>query len=253
VLAAGLWVARRRWPGVWAGAVVFAAGLLPVLGFVPFAFQYHSTVGDHYAYLAMLGPALAAAWGLSRLRRDVAKRAAAAVGAVVACAWVALCVIQLGYWSDPLTNIRRTLAIARCSALANTSLGHYYLTGGRTDVAQAERAFRAAIDCNPDYVVSRGNLVRIYAATGRTEDALREFHELERANALLPESDRILFPPDIFLKAGQGAARGGFYKDAERYFEEAVRTNPADPRGAQALEEVRKILRGEVKLPVPPK
>ena len=253
VLAIGLWVARRRWPGVWTGAVVFAAGLLPVLGFVPFAFQYHSTVGDHYAYLAMLGPALAAACGLARLRRDAAQRAAVAVCAVAGAAWVVLCVVQLGYWSDPLTNLRRTLAIARCSALADTSLGHYYLTGGRQDVAQAEQAFRAAIECNPDYVVARGNLVRIYASTGRTEDALREFHELERANALLPEADRIIFPPDIFLKAGQNAARGGYYKDAERYFEEAVRTNPSDPRGAQALEQVRKILSGAVKAPVPPK
>lgn len=253
VLAIGLWVARRRWPGVWTGAVVFAAGLLPVLGFVPFAFQYHSTVGDHYAYPAMLGPALAAAWGLARLRQEAARRAAGAVCAVAGAAWVVLCIVQLGHWSDPLTNLHRTLAITRCSALAETSLGHYCLTGGRQDVAQAEQAFRAAVECNPNYVVARGNLVRIYASTGRTEDALREFHELERANALLPEADRILFPPVIFLQAGQNAARGGSFKDAERYFEEAVRTNPSDPRGAQALEQVRKILSGTVKPPAPPK
>ena len=39
-------------------AVLFLAPLLPVLGFVPFAFQHISTVADRYTYLAMLGPAL---------------------------------------------------------------------------------------------------------------------------------------------------------------------------------------------------
>ena len=36
------------------------AGLLPTLGFVPFRHQGISTVADRYAYLAMLGPAIAA-------------------------------------------------------------------------------------------------------------------------------------------------------------------------------------------------
>src|SRR5205823_5816266 len=51
----------RKAPAVIAAAI-FTAGLLPVLGLVPFDFQVYSTVADHYAYLAMLGPALAVAW-----------------------------------------------------------------------------------------------------------------------------------------------------------------------------------------------
>ena len=42
----------------WAAAAVFLAGLLPVLGLVPFGFQDISTVADRYIYLAMLGPAM---------------------------------------------------------------------------------------------------------------------------------------------------------------------------------------------------
>ena len=50
-----------------AGALIAVAGVGPVLGLTPFEFQYTSTVADHYLYLAMLGPAVGVAWGLSCL------------------------------------------------------------------------------------------------------------------------------------------------------------------------------------------
>src|SRR5207302_490970 len=59
-----LWRPGRRWLG--AAALLLLAGLLPVLGLVPFEFQGYSTVADHYMYLAMLGPSLAGAWLLAR-------------------------------------------------------------------------------------------------------------------------------------------------------------------------------------------
>ncbi len=62
-LAAWLWYQRTRVPWLVSTAGVFVAGLLPVLGLVPFAFQAYSTVADRYVYIAMLGPALALAWG----------------------------------------------------------------------------------------------------------------------------------------------------------------------------------------------
>jgi tetratricopeptide (TPR) repeat protein len=238
---------RRRWPGVFAGAVVFVAALLPVLGFTTFTFQYHSTVGDHYAYLAMLGPALAVAWGLARLRRERARQIAAGACVLAAVVWTALSVRQLGYWRDPVTNLERTIAVARCSALASTNLGQIYAERG--DVENAERNFRAAAECNPDFVIPHKNLVSLYAFMGRPEDAIREFRALERANALLPDDQRQTFPHDVFLKAGQGAARGRDFRNAERYFEEAARSNPSDPRGAMALEQVRKILSGAATRP----
>jgi hypothetical protein len=63
----GAWAARRCWPIVATAFAVFVAGLIPVIGIVPFTFQYFSTVADRYVYLAMLGPALAVAAVLARL------------------------------------------------------------------------------------------------------------------------------------------------------------------------------------------
>jgi len=53
---------RRVWLTA-AGLSVF--WLLPVLGFIPFIYQRISMVADRYLYLAMLGPALMAAWVLT--------------------------------------------------------------------------------------------------------------------------------------------------------------------------------------------
>ncbi|HWC89027.1 MAG TPA: hypothetical protein VG433_05220, partial [Pirellulales bacterium] len=54
---------RRMWL---TAAGIFVAGLLPVLGFVPFLYQDISTVADRYLYLPMLGVALALAVWLDR-------------------------------------------------------------------------------------------------------------------------------------------------------------------------------------------
>ena len=84
---------RRVWL---AAACIFVAGVLPVLGLVPFYFQIISTVADRYIYLAMLGPALALAWFLSRHWHDWSV-------ALTAFMLVVLAVLShraAGYWSD---------------------------------------------------------------------------------------------------------------------------------------------------------
>src|SRR5262245_12883951 len=95
-LAVWLWYRRTRVPWLAAAAGVLVAGLLPVLGLVPFAFQAYSTVADHYMYSAMLGPALVLAWGLAHVRqRWLAVVCVVVLGALgIRSAW------QAHYWHD---------------------------------------------------------------------------------------------------------------------------------------------------------
>lgn len=72
-----LWRGRRARPELLAAGAVFAIALGPVLGFVPFMFQYMSGVADHYLYLPMLGVALAVATGVERAGRPAAPKPAA--------------------------------------------------------------------------------------------------------------------------------------------------------------------------------
>ncbi|HEY2585794.1 MAG TPA: hypothetical protein VGI81_08525 [Tepidisphaeraceae bacterium] len=61
------WRLRRRLPWLAASFGVFVAALVPTIGIVPFDFQHYSTVADRYAYPAMLGVAMAAAFVVCRL------------------------------------------------------------------------------------------------------------------------------------------------------------------------------------------
>jgi len=239
LLAAILLIGRRRWPWMGAAALIFLAALLPVLGFVPFMYQVHSTVADHYLYVAMLGPALAVAWALSRVSRS-RWTTAAAISGVVLLILAALSVSQLSHWRDEESVLQRTLAINPCSALAQNNLGQVYAR--RREIDRAEQAFRAAANCNPDFIPALMNLVRVYEFLGRPDEAIKAFYELRRANERLPEGKREEYSTDVFLAAGQNAARNGQFDQAVRYFEEAVRAKPDDPRPRSALQQARAII-----------
>src|SRR5262245_45458897 len=113
-LAGWLWYRRTRWPWLVATGGVLVAGLLPVLGLVPFAFQAYSTVADRYMYIAMLGPALALAWGWQHLRQR---------WLVVGCA-VVLGVLgirsmgQVRYWHDSTSLFEHALIVNPRSSVA---------------------------------------------------------------------------------------------------------------------------------------
>ena len=246
-MAIVVWVTRKRCPWLCAGALIFVAPLLPVLGFVPFMYQVHSTVGDHYVYLAMLGPALILAWALSRVVKNW--RAAAWITGAALLILAALSFWQLGYWHNEETTLRRTLAINPRSDLALNNLGQICFR--KQEFAEAEKLFQAAVASNPDLVPALTNLVILYKSTGRPDQAIRTFYELKRANDLQPEADRIEFSNEIFFKAGQGAARNGQFADAVRYFEEAVRVAPEDPRPKEALRQARAFLQAAATRPTP--
>ncbi len=62
--------------------IIFLAGVFPVLGLVPFGFQFYSTVADRYVYVSMMAISLAAALCVVRLKPRFAM---VAVGLLVAC------------------------------------------------------------------------------------------------------------------------------------------------------------------------
>src|SRR5262249_43554787 len=118
-LALWLWYKRTRVSWLVAAAGVLVAGLLPVLGLVPFAFQAYSTVADRYMYIAMLGPALALAWGLAQVRHRWL-----VVGGVALLGVLAIrSVWQAYYWHDTVALFEHELAVHPRSFIAHTTLG----------------------------------------------------------------------------------------------------------------------------------
>ena len=94
IVAVIVW--RLRKPILTAAATIFFLGLLPVLGFAPFAYQNFSTVADRYVYVSMLGVAMATGIFLVRFGNWAVRCVAGGVIAVL----MSLSFLQAGRWKD---------------------------------------------------------------------------------------------------------------------------------------------------------
>jgi tetratricopeptide (TPR) repeat protein len=177
---------RKDWPRVAIVAGLFAAGVLPVLGFVPFAFQWMSTVGDRYAYMSMLGPALGVAWWLAEHPTRIAWSLAAAVLALLAFASER----QTRFWVDDRACFEHTLAVNPESFVSQGYLGVIYAGEGRT--REAVEAYERALQGNPNDLRTRINLAYALATVGRTDDAIRELERALSTGLQDPQAERYL-------------------------------------------------------------
>ncbi len=238
-MGVGLWLTRKRLPWLRAAGLVSVAALLPVLGFVPFMFQSYSTVADHYMYLAMLGPAMVVAWGLSNLPSQQWRFAtvACAIGLMVLAG---LTIRQLQFWRNPETLLRRMIAVKPNSLTGHNGLGKLYES--RHDFKHAEQEYRLLIAINPAYLPARENLVNVCRYTGRAEEAIDQVHALMKLLGLQKGSNPEAYR-DAFFQLGQITLTQGLTADAVRYFQEDLRLHPNHVEGQIALHRAEQKLK----------
>ena len=157
-----------------ASMAVFVAGVLPVLGFVPFEFQTFSTVSDRYLYLSMLGPAIFTAFVLRRQGPGLAHLAA--IGVLGALAFQSA--QQVMVWRDTETLLSHTLEVNPHSGLAHSNLGEVLMNSG--EVEQAVVHFREAAAQNPNSAQTRSNLGSALGQTGHLEESVEHLSEAVR-------------------------------------------------------------------------
>jgi tetratricopeptide (TPR) repeat protein len=223
-VAAATW---RRYPRFAAAVGLFVAGLLPYLGLTPFDFQPFSTVAQRYAYLAMLGVAMAVAIVVDRAQ-DRAPWALPLFGGVV----IALAVwtnLQTRYWRDTVTLFTHTLEVRPDSVMAHNILGYLDQQQGRLEGAMAhyDAVFRGE-PMNPQANFNAGN---IFLSLNRPADAL-PFYEKAIQQA----------PPKPAYRDNLGIAlvQTGRPDEGLRWFHEALRLDPGD---ASAHANIGKVLR----------
>jgi protein O-mannosyl-transferase len=175
----GLWCIPRMRKAR-APVAVSVAALLPTLGFVPFAFQNSSTVADRYAYLALLGPAIALC-SLVAWRPRWAP--ALAAGVVAACAGVAW--QQVGTWGNTARLATQAVTVEPGVAWGWAVLSGVSLNKGDA-VAATDLAARA-LSLEPGNDLA---LLNLAAALGMRGDYERSQTALDRLNpaALSPAS-----------------------------------------------------------------
>jgi tetratricopeptide (TPR) repeat protein len=187
-----LWLGRRRTPQLSAAAAVFAVSLLPVLGFVPFGFQSISTVADRYVYVALLGPALALAWAVSRWKSKPE---------LIACA---ICLAVLSFASGFQARLWKTNTSLFSHALALNShswLSHYHLglaLAQQGALEDAEQHYRQALRLRPDYARAQYALGNVLATRGNFAEAIELYRKVLRAG--IEGADVHYYLGNIFAK-----------------------------------------------------
>jgi protein O-mannosyl-transferase len=145
---------------------IFAAALLPTLGLVPFNFQLVSTVADRYAYLALLGPALAVALAVGQVGR--VWFTAAVTAGVAALAWSS--VQRLPLWSEDLKLFADTLEVNPGSWKSRHNYASALDDRGRT--AEAVPLMREVLVQRPDSAEAHNDLAVMLWTLGQRGEAV---------------------------------------------------------------------------------
>jgi tetratricopeptide (TPR) repeat protein len=180
-LAAWQW-RRRAYLAV--GFLWYAGMLVPVIGLVQVG---QAARADRYAYLPLVGLAIALVWaGFDALRdRPRARRAAAAAAAALVAALAVATRAQLATWRDTEALFLHAIAVTGDNHVAQVNLGLLRLKQGRLDEASAH--LLAGLRLAPRSAIAAGLLGDVRAAQGRGEEAIRLYR---RALELDPGAHR---------------------------------------------------------------
>jgi len=160
------WLARRRFPGLTAAFVAFAAAIFPLLGFVQNGPQI---TADRYTYHA--APALAMLFGGALAVFDQRALLVAAVAALGGLGF--LTNHQTRFWKDSESLWGRVLEFDSVSYLANNNLGVVLAEQGKSTEAIAR--YRRSIRTRPSFMYAHNNLGFELAQRGELEAAIQEY------------------------------------------------------------------------------
>ena len=146
--------------------LIFVAALLPTLGLAPFNFQVVSTVADRYAYLSLLGPALA----LSLIVARRPKFQGAVLAALIVAALLVCTVQRLPLWSEDVKLFAATLEVNPRSWKALHNYASALDDRGRT--AEAAERMREVIARRPDSAEAYNDLAVMEWKLGHRPEAV---------------------------------------------------------------------------------
>ncbi len=219
--ALGALAFRRGSKAPWIGWLWFLGMLVPVSGIVQIGWQ---GLADRYAYVPLIGLALAAVWGAADagsrgLRARWRTPIAVALTLVVSTALAGATRAQLGFWRDSRTLFERAIAVTGPNPVMHNELGVVLAADRR--YPEAREAFEIASTLAPRWSVPPQNLGALLRSLERPGDALPH---LERSVALAPDQivARLLLA-NVLLDLGRPA-------EARIHVEHALGLDPEDPR-----------------------
>lgn len=220
-LAVWIWMNRHKRPWLAAAGLIFIVGVSPVLGLIPFHFQYYSTVADHYLYLAMLGPAAALAWFASRHWNRTVITACALILSLLSIRSI----FQTLHWRDSITLFEHTISVNDRSFMGHNNLGNVLLKEG--DLAAAQTHLLQSLQIKPDHITAYENMITVLVRRGEIDAILRLMRD---------------WPPKVkqyysgtYTLLGRFLLERGRFDEAIEQFQERLKLHPDDAEAARLL------------------
>ncbi|MHA3771589.1 tetratricopeptide repeat protein [Verrucomicrobiota bacterium sgz303538] len=147
------------------GAAWFVLCFLPISNLFPLNAQ----VAEHWMYLASVGALLFVAGLVACLPEKWLRRSAV----IVTVGFIPLLMLRTslraGEWADPIRFYSQTLRVTGGNPRVINNLAMAYRQTG--DMARAEQIYRIGLQRYPNYSILLGNLGKLLASQGRTEEA----------------------------------------------------------------------------------
>lgn len=228
-VAALAWRRRRREPHWLAAVLVLFLAPLPTLGVVTFLFQFTSTVTEHYLYVAMLGPALAAGYALQRF----GGRWQYATATVVLAGLAIRSFAQAGVWRDDLALFGHAARRNPESFLAHNNLGLTLERAGRFDEALTH--YLRSIEINPRHWNAMDNVASSYVRRGRHLEAIDMIERSLAIKAALPPEARPDMAEDL-LRLAEANRLAGRTEAARAHLRALLAIHPRMPAARRLLD-----------------
>ena len=219
-ISVGLFLLRRRRPGLLAAWLSYLVILAPNLGFIRVGSQL---AADRYSYMAMLGGVMLAAAGLCRLWQSFLGARPGAIGIITVSLGALLGLVLLTWHQCRIWRSSETLWThalnhgAGRSGLAHYNLGVVRFRQGKFEEAAAH--YNEAIRLNPGYAEAHNNLGVVRLRQGKFVEAAAHYNEAIR-----------LDPGYAGPHNNLGVVRfhQGKFAEAAAHYNEAIRLDPDD-------------------------
>jgi len=216
-----LWIYRQRGarPVLFAFAY-FVLALFPVLGFFNVYFFRYSFVGDHFQYLASMGPLALAGAGLARCSELLPRKKTWLHAPLYSGLLLILAVLswrQSWIYQNLGTLWQDTLAKNSDCWMAHDNLGKFLTSLGKMDEAAAQ--FQSSLAINPNDDTALIDLGVVYQKTGRVDDAIIQF---QKALAIDPRLVQAIG------NLGNTLMQEGRMPEAFAQFQKALAVDPAN-------------------------
>jgi Flp pilus assembly protein TadD len=211
-LVYGICLVKKREPWLVSIGILFAS-LLPVLGFVPFVFQNHSTVSDHYLYFPMLGASVLISWIFLNHRT----RLVMTVFALVIVLFGIRSAFLVSTWKNETALYQNALKVNPVSALSHNNLGNTMKIQGR--FAEAAYHYKKTVEIQPKSVNALFNLGFIYAREGKWDKSIYHY---KKAIDIWP------YEAKWHNNLGVALAEKGKFDEAASHYRKALGIKPDD-------------------------